>query len=199
MPSKVTKSVFEQFKRLVIDLLGFPLEADEEPPPKSESLLSGVWEIVLPEANGELLLLDERRSRYVEREQAVLEEDLLTSGHAAKLVGALSLAPSVTLVRFGRPFLQPLYGLASGRLCKVDEDAEFAPPQGKRGGKTFHPRARWALMLWTQILGSRPSHKLHWRISRDKELCDRLTDASAAHRCKGPGAALSLGQARNGR
>ena len=73
-----------------------------------------------------------------------------TSGQAiiTNASGALSFASSVTLARFGRPFLQPLYGLASGRLYKVDDDAEFVPPKGKRGERGLHPRVRWALMWW---------------------------------------------------
>ena len=77
----------------------------------------------------------------------MLNDDVLTSGNAAKLAGALSFASSVKLARFGRPFLQPLYGLASGSIYKVDEEAEYASPQGKRGDKGLHPRTRWAL-LW---------------------------------------------------
>ena len=86
------------------------------------------------------------RNKYLKKVQAVLEDDLLSSGNSANLAGALSFASSVTLARFGRPFLQPLYGSASGRLYKVDEEAEFVPPQGKRGDKGLHPRVRWALM-----------------------------------------------------
>ena len=40
----------------------------------------------------------------VRRVQAVLDEDLLTSGNAAKPPGALSFATDVTLARFGRWF-----------------------------------------------------------------------------------------------
>ena len=144
-------------------------------------------------------LPDDKRNKYLKKVQAVLNDDLLTSGNSAKLAGALNFANSVTLARFGRPFLQPLYGLASGRLYKVDEEAEFVPPQGKRGDKGLHPRVRWALMWWVQILESFPSHKFKWKIASERKLCDLFTDASAEDRWEGLGAVLFLGHMTNGR
>ena len=116
VPSNVARSVFDEFKWFVIELLGFHLKTEKESPPKSEGMLLGVWVTLLPGFHGEFYLPDDKRSKYLKKVQAVLDDDLLTSGNSAKLAGALSFASSVTLARFGRPFLQPLYGLASGRL-----------------------------------------------------------------------------------
>ena len=82
----------------------------------------------------------------------MLEADALTSGNAAKLVGSLSFASLVCLARVGRPFLQPLYALAGGRLPAMHEAVEFVPPQGKKGDKGLHPRVRRALLWWVRIL-----------------------------------------------
>lgn len=125
--------------------------------------------------------------------KAVLEEDVLTSGNSAKLAGALSFACSVTLARFGRPFLQPLYGLASGRIYQVDKNAEYVPPQGKRGDKGLHPRVRWALLWWVQILESFPTHVFKWRKGNQRAVVDLFTDASAEARWEGRGAVLLKG------
>ena len=145
VPSSIADTVFNQFKWFVIDLLGFHLKTEKESPPKSSGMLLGIWVNLLPGGNGEFFLPDDKRLKYLSKVQAVLNDDVLTSGNAAKLAGALSFASSVTLARFGRPFLQPLYGLASGRIYKVDEEAEYVPPQGKRGDKGLHPRVRRAL------------------------------------------------------
>ena len=109
------------------------LKAEKESPSKSEGMLLGVCVNLLPAGNGEFFLPDHKKNKYLDGVQAVLEEDLLTSGNASKLAGALSFASSVTLALFGRPFLQQLYGVASGRLYKVDEDAKFAPLRSTRG------------------------------------------------------------------
>ena len=70
-----------------------------------------------------------------------------------------------------------MYGLALGRFYEVDEEAEFASPQGKRGDKGSHPRMRWALMWWVQILESWPPHVFTWKTSKEEVLSDLLTES----------------------
>ena len=193
VPNSIASTVLDQFKWFVIGLLGFHLKTEKESPPESSGLLLGVWVNLLPGGNGEFFLPDDKRLKYVSKVQAVLNDDVLTSGNAAKLAGALSFASSVTLARFGRPFLQPLYGLASGRIYKVDEEAEYVPPQGKRGDKGLHPRVRWALLWWVQILESFPSRVFTWNTVKNHKIVDSFTDASAEDRWEGLGAVVFRG------
>ena len=124
----------------------------------------------------------------------VLEVDDLPSGTSAKLAGSLSFASSVCLARFGRPFLQPLYALAGGRLYPPDPQVEYVPPQGVRGRNGLHPRVRWALLWWVQILESFPSKVFKWGTAFERRLCDLFTDASAESKWEGLGAVLFLGE-----
>ena len=193
VPKRISHTVFDQFKWFVIDLLGSHLKTKKESPPKSSGMLLGVWVNLLPGGNGEFFLPGEKRLRYLSKVQAVLQDDVLTSGNAAKLAGALSFASSVTLATFGRPFLQPLYGLASGRIYKVDEEAEHVPPQAKRGEKGLHPRVRWALLWWVQILEPFPPQVFTWNTVKHRNIVDLFTDASAEDRWEGLGAVVFLG------
>ena len=101
VPSSISDTVFNQFKWFVIDILGFHLKTEKESPPKSSGMLLGIWVNLLPGGNGEFFLPDGKRLKYLSKVQAVLSDDVLTSGNAAKLAGALSFASSVTLARFG--------------------------------------------------------------------------------------------------
>jgi len=196
VPQGIAQSVFDMFKWFVTELLGFHLKTEKESPPNVEGTLLGVSVKLTGKGNGEFHLPDNKRKKYLARVLAILEEDVLTSGNSAKLAGSLSFASMVCLARFGRPFLQPLYGLAAGRVFGVDAQ-EFQPPQGKRGDKGLHPRVRWAVMWWVQILVSFPSRVFKWGTSHDRWLSDLFTDASAEERWEGLGAVLFKGSVSN--
>ena len=133
VPSKVGKSLFDMFKWFLTELLGFHLKTEKEYPPSREGQLLGVRVVLTGQGNGEFFLPDQKRKKYLAKVLQVLEADELTSGNSAKLVGALSFASLVCLARFGRPFLQPLYALAGGRLPTMHEEVEFVPPPREEG------------------------------------------------------------------
>ena len=78
-------------------------------------------------------------------------------------------------------------------IYRVDEEAEHVPPQGKRSEKGLHPRVRWALLWWVQILEAFPSQVFTWNTVKDRKIVDLFTDASAEDRWEGLGAVVFLG------
>ena len=123
-------------------------EKDKDPAPSG--ILLGIEVTLRPGGNGSFRLPEDKRSRYLAKVQHVLDVDCLSPGQAAKLAGRLSFASSVTLGRFGRPFLQPVYALAAGR--SVDEIHPLPPAESvamgpadkglSRGGRPTSGRSR---------------------------------------------------------
>ena len=76
--------------------------------------------------------------------------------------------------------------------------SNLSPPQGKRGDKGLHPRVRWALLWWVQILESFPSKVFRWGTAHKRRMCDLFTDASAEDRWEGLGGVLLRGSLDGG-
>ena len=62
----------------------------------------------------------------------------------------------------------------------------------------MHPRVRWALLWWVQILESFPSKVFRWGTAHKRRMCDLFTDASAEDRWEGLGGVLLRGSLDGG-
>jgi len=96
-------------------------------------------------------------------------------------------ASSVTLGRFGRPFLQPLYNLAAGKV--LPDEPHFGVKQDYlyTGSSGLSKRLRHALEWWVEILEMFPGKEFAWGQQRAREVHDVFTDASAEAEWEGLG------------
>jgi hypothetical protein len=186
-PSSLSSHCFELFRWFVEDLLGFHLKTEKDEEPGPSGTLLGALVTLTSGGNGRFCLTKEKRQKYRSKVQQILDADYLSPGNAAKLAGALSFASSVTLARFGRPFLQPIYSVAAGRdleSASIRFDGEDRPKTGSPG---LPHRLRQALIWWVQILESFPDKDFSWGRSHSRPIYDVFTDASAEDRWEGLG------------
>ena len=120
-PTHLAQQNFDLFKWFV-KLLGFSLKERKETPPTTQEDLLGVRVVLLPKGGGYLTLPQSKREKYLTRVRAILKANFIAPGEAGRLAGGLSFASSVALAKFGRPFLQPLYAAASGKLIAPMKD-----------------------------------------------------------------------------
>jgi hypothetical protein len=198
VPSSLSWSCFDKFRWFVQDLLGLHLKTEKDKDPAPSGILLGIEVTLRPGGNGSFRLPEDKRSRYLAKVQHVLDVDCLAPGKAAKLAGCLSFASSVTLGRFGRPFLQPIYGLAAGR--SVDEIHPLSPAEAVVMGpadKGLPRRLRMALLWWVEILSSFPDKDFAWGSAHKRPVKDVFTDASAENRWEGLGGVVYHGSSQS--
>ena len=84
----------------------------------------------------------------------LLKANFISPGEAARLAGGLSFASSVALAKFGRPFLQPLYAAASGKLIAPMKDTTLPGDwvMTSATAATLPERLRLALEWWELLL-----------------------------------------------
>jgi hypothetical protein len=199
-PKSLSSEMFENFRWFVVDLLGFQLKTEKDKNPAASGTLLGVDVTLFEGGNGLFDLPPEKRAKYIKRVLDVLESGHLSPGQAAKLAGVLSFATSVSLGRFGRPFLQPIYAIVSGRpldawdLAAGLEGDHVA--QGKASGLPH--RLQHALQWWVSILKSFPGRTFAWGRVHKRPVFDGFTDASAESTFEGLGGVLIKGSLSHG-
>ena len=190
-PSRLSQYCFDAFKWMVVDLLGFHLKLRKEESPGVTGKLLGVEVSLTGKGHGSFRLPEGKKSNYLSQIRQILAEQFLSPGKAAKLAGALSFAASVSLARFGRPFLQPLYATAAGRsLEPLQRESDVDPIVLGPKGSRLPPRLQNALEWWVQILESFPGRKFEWGAQVDRPIRDLFTDASAEEGFEGLGGVL---------